>query len=112
MSWGGTVAAMITSLKNNNMLRIRRYKLFDKDRRELKTGIRIRKPKPYKHLSKAELKEVREELKEERKRVVLIQITIIIALLLVVGIAFYLFLFHLDPDKVNIFKRIEMYFGD
>lgn len=108
MSWGGSVAAMITSLKNNNMLRSNRDKLFDKDRMSI--GEKSTPVKPYKRLTKAELKEVREELKEKRREVVLIQATVLILLLLVVGIAIYLFLFHLDPDKVNIFKRIELYF--
>ncbi len=94
---------MVTTLKNNNMLRLRRDKLFDKDRREI-VGNNSSKTKPYKHLTKSELKEVRAKLKEEKKVENLKKISVVILLVLFIGIMFYLFLFHFDPGRLPRFR--------
>ena len=101
MSFGGSVAAMITSLRNNKNLRLDRNKYFNNNKRKIQTETGKRNPPAYKHLTKTQILEIREEISAKSKVETLKKITaIIIALMLVVAIMF-LFVKYFDITFVT-----------
>lgn len=109
MSFASTMNAIML---NNRKLRLNRKKLFDKDITTINEKEKIPKPNNTKHLSKSELETVREVIKEETRIRNLRLITLAIILVILVGIVSFLFFFYIDPDKINFFKRVEMFFSN
>ena len=96
MGGEGSIAGMIISLRNNKSLRLNRKKYFKNDTRNIKTEAGNRKPKAYKHLTKSQILEIREEISAKSKVETLKKITaVIVALLITAGIVF-LFLKYFD----------------
>jgi hypothetical protein len=85
MSWGGSVAAMIQSLKNNKALLGKRYTYFDakKDYLRATHGMKI----TYQKATKEELRFVREKIKKQKRldRIRVIIVLSIICPLLIYG---------------------------
>ena len=96
MSAGGTLAAMYISLKNNKNLRLHRKKYFDNDVREIKSELDDKKCKPYKHLTEAELTEVKNELREKNKIENLKKVTALIIALVLTAILIYITVTYFD----------------
>ncbi len=84
---------MITSLKANNSIRLKRDRFFDKDI----SGIYIKKNKQcsYIHLSENEILEIREELFEKNKKETLKKITALLIAVILTGIPIFLFINYL-----------------
>lgn len=101
MSFGGSVAAMITSLKSNNSLRPRRDRLFDKDIRGIKIKNGRKVHGSYKHLSKKEILEIRKELSEKNKIDNLKKITALIISIIITGVIIVLFLNYFNFDLLG-----------
>ena len=101
MSFGGSVAAMITSLKANNSLRLRRDRFFDKDIRVIKVGNRQNGSKKHKHLSEKEILEIRKEISEKNKIDNLKKITALIISIIITGVIIFLFLNYFNFDLLG-----------
>ncbi|NQU33389.1 MAG: hypothetical protein HQ521_09160 [Bacteroidetes bacterium] len=90
----GSTAAMITSLRNNKNLRLKRRKLFSRENRNGGSSNNISRPLTYKHLSEEELTKVRKELatikkSENRKKIIALSITLAVTTILVLLIITY-----------------------
>ena len=109
MSFASTMNAI---LRNNRNLRTQRNKFFDKYTTKVTVKDKVKKQKIEKHLSEYELEIIREEIKEDNRVSNLRQLTLAIILFVVVGGIILFILFYLDPDKINIFKRVEMFFSN
>ncbi len=101
MSFGGSVAAMITSLKSNNNLRLNRTKYFNKDARKVNLETNNKKHLTYKHLTKKEILEIREEISVKNKTEILKKITAVIIALMLVAIIMFLFVKYFDVDFIT-----------
>lgn len=96
MSFGGSVSAMITSLRSNNNLRMNRVKYFDKDTKNIQSELANRKPLTYKHLTQKEILEIRKEITEKNKVETLKKITAVIIALLITTVIAFLFVKYFD----------------
>ncbi len=104
MGGGASIAAMISSLKNNNNLRLNRKRLFNLDRTESISG--QKKTLKYKHMSEAELLKVKEKLKEENrtqnfKKIIALTISIFITAVVVILILIF------SEELFSIFKPVK-----
>ncbi len=96
MSFGGSVAAMITSLKSNNNLRLNRTKYFNKDARKVNLETDNKKHLTYKHLTKKEILEIREEISAKNKIEILKKITAVIVALMIAAVIMLLLVKFFD----------------
>ncbi len=71
MGFGGSVSAMISSLKNNKRSRVR---TFDKLKRY--ENVKYKKGKIEKKATPQQLKEIRERIQKENRRIFIITITV------------------------------------
>ena len=101
MSFGGSVAAMITSLKSNNNLRLNRTKYFNKDARKVNLETDNRKPLTYKHLTKKEILEIRKEISAKNKVETLKKITAVIIALVLAVVIIFLFVKYFDGGFIT-----------
>lgn len=84
MGFGGSVSAMITSLKNNKRTRVSTFK-------KLKgyQNTSYKKGKIEKKATPQQLKEIREKIQKENKKRVLITITVFSICVIVLFVLFY-----------------------
>jgi len=77
MGFGGSVSAMISSLKNNKRSRVRTF-----DKLKKYENVKYKEGKIEKKATPQQLKEIRERLQKENKKNQTISITILIAFII------------------------------
>jgi len=100
MSFGGSVAAMIATLKNNKMMLGERYTYFDAKKSYLRAtkGMKI----TYRKATKEELALVRKKIKQQRKQAQIVAVVILSMVIPIVFFGAYKFIVSLNEShKLN-----------